>query len=69
VEQVERHIGELEIFRQRVNAYPKHFEMYIDFKSISAAWELGPGIFCAKVGPSLGPKEIKMAFEVSIGYV
>ena len=32
VEQVERHIGELEIFRQRVNAYPKHFEMYIDFK-------------------------------------
>ena len=43
--------------------------MYIDFKSISAAWELGPGIFCAKVGPSVGPNEIKMAFEVSIDYV
>ena len=39
VEQVERHFEELEIFRQRVNAFPKQFEMYIDFKSISAAWE------------------------------
>eukprot|EP00438_Fugacium_kawagutii_P025888 Skav233698 [mRNA] locus=scaffold1927:360166:360964:+ [translate_table: standard] len=49
VEQVELHFHELEVFRSRVNKYPKDFERYIESKR-TARWpdkigdeEAGPG--------------------------